>query len=287
MGFCTKCGRPLQDGEICTCQQQGTPQMTAPQQGTPQMTAPQQTAPQQGAPQMTAPQQPNPQVEALRQAGSGIITELGDLIKGLFTSPAETIAKYTAKANVAMVAILIGVHAGMAMLVRLFRMLVANGQASSRTSSIYDLDAESILEYASNYYYGKTKIYETGDIFANMFKEILVVAASAAIFALLIWLLVKAFDKADITYLQALSVYSLMSLVMIPAIFLSWVVGLTSVGFLDEISTCISVFANVVGYAFIFMGIRSLGRQEKYTPLIMGISFVCINFVSWLIGLMF
>ena len=37
MGFCTKCGRPLQDGEVCTCQQQAAPQpqMTAPQ---PQMT---------------------------------------------------------------------------------------------------------------------------------------------------------------------------------------------------------------------------------------------------------
>ena len=30
MGFCTKCGKPLKDGEICSCQQQ-TPQMTAPQ----------------------------------------------------------------------------------------------------------------------------------------------------------------------------------------------------------------------------------------------------------------
>ena len=28
MGFCTKCGKPLKDGEICSCQQQ-TPQMTA------------------------------------------------------------------------------------------------------------------------------------------------------------------------------------------------------------------------------------------------------------------
>ena len=55
MGFCTKCGKPLKDGEICSCQQQ-TPQMTAPQAPTgaaPQMTAPQ--APTGAAPQMTAP----------------------------------------------------------------------------------------------------------------------------------------------------------------------------------------------------------------------------------------
>ncbi|MGN0408234.1 MAG: hypothetical protein ACI4EJ_08235 [Bacteroides sp.] len=278
MGFCTKCGKPLQDGEICSCQQQAAPQMTAPQ---PQMTAPQMTAPQpqQAAPQMTAPQPQQP-------AGPNVVTELVDLVKGLFTSPAETIAAYTAKANIAMVAILIGAQALVSMFVRLFRMLIANAQAASKAKKSLD-DLDSLLSYASSYYSGKTKVYETGEIFANMFKEILVVAVSAAIFALVVWLLIKAFDKVNVTYIQALSVYSLVSVLAIPATVLSWVIGLTSVGFLDEIAACVSVFANVVGYAFIFLGIRSLGKNEKSTPLVMGIAFVCISFISWIIGLMF
>lgn len=281
MGFCTKCGRPLQDGEVCTCQQQAAPQpqMTAPQ---PQMTAPQpqMTAPQ---PQMAAPQ-PQLQQAAPRPAGPNIGTELGNLVKGLFTSPVEAIAAYTAKANIVLVAILIGAQAIVSMFIRLFRMLIANAQATSAAKK----SAGAFYEYLTDYYTGKSKVYETGQIFANMFEEILVVAASAAIIALVIWLFIKLFDKTSTaTYVQALSVYSVFSLLMIPATVLNWVVGLTSVGFLDEIAVCISVFANVMGYAFIYIGIRSICKQEKYVPLIMAVSFVCVNFISWIIGLMF
>lgn len=285
MGFCTKCGKPLQDGEICSCQQAvPQPQMSVPQ---PQMTAPQpqMSAPQ---PQMTVPQPqmsaPQPQMSAPRPAGPNIGTELTALIKGLITSPVEAISAYTSKANIALVAIIIGAHALTAMFVRLFRMLIANAKAEAAVKK----SADSIWEYMSDYYQVKAKVYETGEIFANMFKEILVVIAMAAVIALVIWLLTKALDKAaNATYVQALSVYSVASVITIPALVLSWVIGLTGVGFLNEISTCVSVFANVMGYAFIFIGIRSLCRQEKNIPLIMAVSFVCANFVNWIIGLMF
>lgn len=275
MGFCTKCGRPLQDGEICLCQQQAQqPQMTAPQpQQAPQ---PQMTAPQ---PQMQAPQSPIPPQP--RPAGPNIGMELGNLVKGLFTSPVEAISSYTAHANIVIVAILIGVQAIVSMFVRLFRMLIANANAAASAK-------KDMFGYISDYYTGKTKVYETGQIFANMFEEVLVVIVSAAVIALVIWLLIKVFDKtSNPTYVQALSIYSVMSILIIPATVLSWVVGLTSVGFLDEIATCISVFANVMGYAFMYIGIRSICKQEKYVPLVMAVSFVAVNFISWIIGLMF
>lgn len=267
MGFCTKCGKSLQDGEICSCQQQAAPQQAAPQMTVPQMTVP----------QMTAPQKP---------AGPSVITELVDLAKGVFTSPAETIAAYTAKANIVMIAILIGGEAIVSMFIRLFRMLIANAEAAAKAKKSIN-DFSSLVDYASSYYSGKTKIYETGEIFAYMFKEILVVAASAAILALVIWLLVKAFDKVNVTYVQALAVASLASLVAIPEVVLSWVIGLTSVGFLDEIASCVNTFASVLGTAFLFMGIRALSKNDKKTPLVLAIAFVCVHFVCWIIGLMF
>ena len=253
MGFCTKCGKPLKDGEICSCQQQ-TPQMTAPQAPTgaaPQMTAPQ--APAGAAPQMTAPQAPagaapqmsapqaptgaapqmsapqapsSAQMEAVKQAGANAAANYFAIFKGLISSPVDTINSYMANANIVLVAFLIGAQAVVNMIVRLFQMLISNSGSK----------------------YGR--LYSTGAIFKNMFLEILLIAVAAAVFALMIKVLVKAFDKADITFTQGLAAYGILTIFGIPAKALNWLVGLTSIGFLDHLASCISLFASVTGYVF-------------------------------------
>jgi len=303
MGFCTKCGKPLKDGEICSCQQQ-TPQMTAPQAPTgaaPQMTAPQapagaapqMTAPQApagAAPQMTAPQAPagaapqmsasqaptgaapqmsapqapsSAQMEAVKQAGANAAANYFAIFKGLISSPVDTINSYMANANIVLVAFLIGAQAVVNMIVRLFQMLISNSGSK----------------------YGR--LYSTGAIFKNMFLEILLIAVAAAVFALMIKVLVKAFDKADITFTQGLAAYGILTIFGIPAKALNWLVGLTSIGFLDHLASCISLFASVTGYVFLFMAIRSLCRNEKNIPLVMGASYVVVSFVTWIVRLMF
>ncbi|MFR2512543.1 MAG: hypothetical protein ACLS9K_11835 [Lachnospira eligens] len=54
-------------------------------------------------------------------------------MKGLFTSPVETVSAFVAKANVIMIAILIGGQAIINMLTRLFDMLIANSKAKVTT----------------------------------------------------------------------------------------------------------------------------------------------------------
>ena len=311
MGFCTKCGKPLKDGEICSCQQQ-TPQMTAPQApagAAPQMTAPQaptgaapqMTAPQAptgAAPQMTAPQAPTgaapqmsapqaptgaapqmsasqaptgtvpsaaslAQVEAVKQAGANAAANYFTIFKGLISSPVDTINSYMANANIVLVAFLIGAQAVVNMIVRLFQMLISNSGSK----------------------YGR--LYSTGAIFKNMFLEILLIAVAAAIFALILKALVKAFDKVDITFTQGLAAYGILTIFGIPAKALNWLVGLTSIGFLDHLASCISLFASVTGYVFLFMAIRSLCKNEKNIPLVMGASYVVVSFVTWIVRLMF
>ena len=298
MGFCTKCGKPLKDGEICSCQQQ-TPQMTAPQAPTgaaPQMTAPQapagaapqMTAPQApagAAPQMTAPQAPAgaapqmsapqaptgaapsaaslAQMDAVKQAGANAAANYFSIFKGLISSPVDTINSYMANANIVLVAFLIGAQAVVNMIVRLFQMLISNSGSK----------------------YGR--LYSTGAIFKNMFLEILLIAVAAAIFALILKVLVKAFDKVDITFTQGLAAYGILTIFGIPAKALNWLVGLTSIGFLDHLASCISLFASVTGYVFLFMAIRSLCKNEKNIPLVMGASYVVVSFVTWIVRLMF
>ena len=283
MSFCKYCGKQLQDGEVCTCQQQ--PQQAPVQQAAPQQTMGGAAQPQQGFNQQAAQQTFNQQQayqQAAKPAGPNPATEYLGILKGLFTSPVETVSAFVAKANIIMIAILVGGQAIINMLTRLFDMLIANGRSKVSTGS---KDLDSLLSVYTSY--TRTKPYEVGAIFKNMFLEILLVAVSAAIFALVVMLLAKAFNKANVTYIQGIAVYAITSVLGIPAELLSWVTGLTSVGFIDRVSTCITVFSNVAGYAFVYMALRALCKDEKKLPLIMAISYVAVNFVTWIVRLMF
>ena len=281
MRFCKYCGRQLQDGEVCTCQQaQQSAGAAQPQQ------AAQQTF-QQGAGQQTQQgfnqQQASQQMDAVKKAGANAALDYVNVLKGLFTSPVETVSAFVAKANVIMIAILIGGQAIINMLTRLFDMLIANSKAKVTTGS---KELDSLL---SSYYssYTNTKPYPVGSIFKNMLLEILLVAVAAAVIALVVMLLAKAFNKANVTYMQGLAVYAITAVLGIPAELLSWVTGLTSVGFIDRISSCVTVFSNVAGYAFVYIAIRALCKDEKKIPLIMAISYVAVNFLTWVLRLMF
>lgn len=286
MSFCKYCGRQLQDGEVCTCQQaQQSAGAAQPQQGFNQQTF------QQGAGQQTYQQaqqgfnqqQASQQMDAVKKAGANAALDYVNVLKGLFTSPVETVSAFVAKANVIMIAILIGGQAIINMLTRLFDMLIANSKAKVTTGS---KELDSLL---SSYYssYTNTKPYPAGSIFKNMLLEILLVAVAAAVIALVVMLLAKAFNKANVTYMQGLAVYAITAVLGIPAELLSWVTGLTSVGFIDRISSCVTVFSNVAGYAFVYIAIRALCKDEKKIPLIMAISYVAVNFLTWVLRLMF
>lgn len=286
MSFCKYCGRQLQDGEVCTCQQAQQPAGAAqPQQEFNQQTF------QQGAGQQTYQQaqqgfnqqQASQQMDAVKKAGANAALDYVNVLKGLFTSPVETVSAFVAKANVIMIAILIGGQAIINMLTRLFDMLIANSKAKVTTGS---KELDSLL---SSYYssYTNTKPYPAGSIFKNMLLEILLVAVAAAVIALVVMLLAKAFNKANVTYMQGLAVYAITAVLGIPAELLSWVTGLTSVGFIDRISSCVTVFSNVAGYAFVYIAIRALCKDEKKIPLIMAISYVAVNFLTWVLRLMF
>ena len=286
MSFCKYCGRQLQDGEVCTCQQaQQSAGAAQPQQEFNQQAA-QQTF-QQGAGQQTYQQaqqgfnqqQASQQMDAVKKAGANAALDYVNVLKGLFTSPVETVSAFVAKANVIMIAILIGGQAIINMLTRLFDMLIANSKAKVTTGS---KELDSLL---SSYYssYTNTKPYPAGSIFKNMLLEILLVAVAAAVIALVVMLLAKAFNKANVTYMQGLAVYAITAVLGIPA----ELTGLTSVGFIDRISSCVTVFSNVAGYAFVYIAIRALCKDEKKIPLIMAISYVAVNFLTWVLRLMF
>ena len=233
MSFCKYCGRQLQDGEVCTCQQAqqsagaAQPQQEFNQQAAQQPAGAAQQTFQQGAGQQTYQQgfnqqQASQQMDAVKKAGANAALDYVNVLKGLFTSPVETVSAFVAKANVIMIAILIGGQAIINMLTRLFDMLIANSKAKVTTGS---KELDSLL---SSYYssYTNTKPYPAGSIFKNMLLEILLVAVAAAVIALVVMLLAKAFNKANVTYMQGLAVYAITAVLGIPAELLSWVTGM-------------------------------------------------------------
>lgn len=116
MSFCKYCGKQLQDGEVCTCQQaQQSAGAAQPQQGFNQQ-AGQQTY--QQAQQGFNQQQASQQMDAVKKAGANAALDYVNVLKGVFTSPVETVSAFVAKANVIMIAILIGGQAIINMLTR-------------------------------------------------------------------------------------------------------------------------------------------------------------------------
>ena len=158
MSFCKYCGKQLQDGEVCTCQQaQQSAGAAQPQQGFNQQ-AGQQTY--QQAQQGFNQQQASQQMDAVKKAGANAALDYVNVLKGLFTSPVETVSAFVAKANVIMIAILIGGQAIINMLTRLFDMLIANSKAKVTTGS---KELDSLLSsYYSSYTNTKPYYIQTG-----------------------------------------------------------------------------------------------------------------------------
>ena len=65
--FCTKCGKPLEEGEVCSCTQAAPQQQAAPQM---------QAAPQQQAPQQQGYVSNEQQFQQTQQAVAGFLTRM-------------------------------------------------------------------------------------------------------------------------------------------------------------------------------------------------------------------
>ncbi|MFR4338223.1 MAG: hypothetical protein ACLT33_09460 [Lachnospira pectinoschiza] len=104
MSFYKYCGRQLQDREVCTCQQA---QQSARHSLSRNLSAGSAADIQQEQVgrhiSSTAgfnQQQASRQMDALKKAGANAALDYVNVLKGLFTSPVETVSAFVAKANV-------------------------------------------------------------------------------------------------------------------------------------------------------------------------------------------
>ena len=272
MAFCTKCGKPLQDGEVCLCQPAAQPQVTpvVPVQVASVQAA---TIPVQ-AEVISQPAQPN--------AFAVFFKGLWAIVIGILKTPVTTINTYVQKADMKVACTLIGISALVAALVRWFGLL----QFNSKSSSSIDYNALGLGDISSLYSDTSSK-YSAGDIFKQMcFSALLIIAVAAAV-ALVIMVAVNTFGKAKATYLQGVAIASLTAILAIPAVIIAFIFGLFGVTFFTALGGWIITFASAVGAIYIFLGVRVICKDENKLPYIAGFCAVGGSIAIYLISLMF
>lgn len=199
MSFCTKCGRQLADGEVCTCQQTGQPQVNPVVQPINPQVAPQvnqaaQQMNQQGAAQMN--------VAPSNAAGTNpsFISELGVLFKGLIKKPVEAVSEYVDKSSIMTSAILIVVLSFLSGVASLFYMIERNVDAKISAAKYYNplIPSTWVVD----------EPYEALEIIFRFVCEVFSNIIISVLFAALIYLLIKFLFEKDskITIAKALSI---------------------------------------------------------------------------------
>lgn len=270
MAFCTKCGRPLQDDEVCSCQTQAQAPVT-PIQST-ETASQESVSPEQASSASTQasatpyqasispvqvsvipqPAQPNAFAEFLKL--------LWTIVLGVLRAPVTSINTYVEKADVKVACALIGLYAIVEALITWFGYLQVN----------------------SRYY-----VIAAGFIFKQGCYASLSIIAAAAVVALIIMITVNAICKTKVTYVQGIAIASLTAILLIPAAILSYVFGLIDVVFFAKLANWVKEFASAVGAIYIFFGVRVLCKDENKLPLISGLCAVGSTIAIYLINMMF
>ncbi|GEM_PF-2125742 len=214
--FCTRCGKPLQPGEVCSCvggaqYQQQTPQyqQQAPQY---QQQAPQYQQQYQQAPQYQYQQQYQ-QVQPQQNSGKG---QLFSVLKELFSSPLIAGREYAAEGNfiyamifIAVQGVLTGIFAAeLLQKLRSFILMIATLQDA-------DLTSRAFMGYIEMPYFSS--------FFITTFLSIIL----SCILAGLVFLGHK-IAKSELSFQQVLSLVSLRSLAVSVVTVFSMVVALFS-----------------------------------------------------------
>lgn len=282
MSFCKFCGRQLAEGEVCNCNAQAVPPV-APVQ--PQYN-------QQYNQTQFNSQQFNQQ--ANQQANQMIGTVL-DLLKGIFTKPADAVKAYVQKGALLAPIIIMLIMGFLSSAELVINRLVANAEAKAKfKAEMFENDYEEEMfnalfgETASNSLYDKfVAPYSTGEIIGGFFLEFISVLAVAAVLAAILMLMINFFEKdKKVTYVQGLSIVSLSSLITVPVAFVSNFIGMIPVKFFGMFEGWMNRFATAYGLMLLFIAFRSVTKDENRMPISYAVAAVCSAVVSSVIGLM-
>lgn len=275
MAFCNNCGRPLKEGEVCTCQSgQGQTFATGDNQGQVNNGQTINYQGQQANQNMNYNgQQPNQNMNnggaqgqnmnyngpKMNPQSQAIINDIKTLVLGVVKAPVETVNAFMQAKTFVLSAILI-VLAGL-------------------IDGILGL-----IKLASSDY---SKYYKAKDFLASFFNDVLGEAAAAALFALVIWLVVSQIYKTKVGYDKAITVFALREIAGIPAAIISWALRLFKISFFTELASCVTAVAGAFSAILMYYAIRSILGKEKESAFTYAFAAIGTSIGYYLIALMF
>ncbi len=275
MAFCNNCGRPLKEGEVCTCQSgQGQTFATGDNQGqvnngqtinyqgqqaNQNMNYNGQQANQNMNNGGAQGQNMNYNGPKMNPQSQAIINDIKTLVLGVVKAPVETVNAFMQAKTFVLSAILI-VLAGL-------------------IDGILGL-----IKLASSDY---SKYYKAKDFLASFFNDVLGEAAAAALFALVIWLVVSQIYKTKVGYDKAITVFALREIAGIPAAIISWALRLFKISFFTELASCVTAVAGAFSAILMYYAIRSILGKEKESAFTYAFAAIGTSIGYYLIALMF
>lgn len=276
MAFCNNCGRPLKEGEVCTClsgqgQTFGTGDNNGQVNNAQTINYNGQQANQnvnyngqQAGQNMNYNGQPGAQNvngngPKMNPQSQAIINDIKTLVTGVIKAPVETVGAFMQAKTFVLSAILI-VLAGL-------------------VDGILGLITMATSSY-SEYYKAK-------DFFASFFNDVLGEVAAAALFALVIWVIASQIYKTAFGYDKAVTVFALREIAGIPAAVISWLLRLFKISFFTELGSCVTAVGGAFSAILMYFAIRSIVGKEKESAFIYALAAVGTSIGYYLISLMF
>ena len=141
-----------------------------------------------------------------------------------------------------------------------------------------------LIKLASSDY---SKYYKAKDFLASFFNDVLGEAAAAALFALVIWLVVSQIYKTKVGYDKAITVFALREIAGIPAAIISWALRLFKISFFTELASCVTAVAGAFSAILMYYAIRSILGKEKESAFTYAFAAIGTSIGYYLIALMF
>ena len=247
MSFCTKCGKQLADGEVCSCQaQQGMPQPVTPVTPvTPVAPQPQQT--------YSQPQQ------SVKAAGStpDFIGDIMGFFKGVIKTPADAVRTFVSKGSLITSLIILAVCAVVTMLSDILYKIIANVR--------YEQAVQDVNLWDPSTWVVSEPMYSSSKIVLGAFGDLFFTFASAAIIAGVMYALIKyVFEKdSDVKFGQLLAIMALVELIQLPFSLVSTIFSYFGVAFISRVGGWISSFGGAFSTVALFVGLKANIKNDN------------------------
>lgn len=253
MAFCTKCGKEITDGEICSCQSANTNSAA------------------------------NVDVTA---AANGIVGSAKEMVADPETGAKNFVAGMTwVKAGV-----LTAIYAVMTVLFNVFSKIAYNIDRKKELKKSYkkvedyiDMDFDEYLEE-----YGES-MYDLGEFIKGIFTDIIYLVAGIAITAVVFYFAIKLIKKIQITWQAAFAISVIDLMIMIPLTLVYEVIGLLpDITILAWIMSAISSVRGLGATLLTYFGLKSKCNDSTSTVYVAipayAVCSIAITFVNFLLN---